>query len=232
MKQFRVLIVDDEQRILDFLRVKLKSSGYEVLIAANGAAALEQVHAQEPDMVVLDVLMPGINGLDILKEIRAFSAIPVIMLSAKGENVDRVKGLQMGADDYLAKPFSPDELVARIEAIRRRLTSSDKRKTYDTLSLGDMTIDFNKRTVSVNNKEVYLSRIEWLLLIELAHNAGNVMLYGDLLTRVWGPEFRDDIQILRTWISRLRNKIENDPGNPELIRTIPKTGYIIDRLHD
>ncbi len=232
MKQFRVLIVDDEQRILDFLRVKLKSSGYEVLIAASGAAALEQVHAQEPDMVVLDVLMPGINGLDILKEIRAFSAIPVIMLSAKGENVDRVKGLQMGADDYLAKPFSPDELVARIEAIRRRLTSSDKRKTYDTLSLGDMTIDFNKRTVSVNNKEVYLSRIEWLLLIELAHNAGNVMLYGDLLTRVWGPEFRDDIQILRTWISRLRNKIENDPGNPELIRTIPKTGYIIDRLHD
>jgi DNA-binding response OmpR family regulator len=228
MKQFRVLIVDDERRILDFLRVKLKNSGYEVLTAANGTEALEQVHAQEPDMVILDILMPGISGLDILKEIRAFSSIPVIMLSAKGENVDRVKGLHMGADDYLAKPFSPDELIARIEAIRRRLEPSDKRKTYSTLSLGDVTIDFNKRTVFVKDEEIHLSRIEWLLLIELAHNAGNVMLYSDLLTRVWGPEFRDDIQILRTWISRLRSKIESDPTKPTLIRTIPKTGYIVD----
>lgn len=232
MKQFRVLIVDDEQRILDFLRVKLKNSGYEVITAENGAEALDQVHAQEPDMVVLDVLMPGISGLDILKEIRAFSSIPVIILSAKGENVDRVKGLQMGADDYLAKPFSPDELIARIEAIRRRLVPSDKRRTYEKLSLGDITIDFQKRLVFVKNEEIHLSRIEWLLLIELAHNAGNVMLYNDLLTRVWGPEFRDDIQILRTWISRLRSKIESEPTNPSLIRTIPKTGYIVDRLSD
>jgi DNA-binding response OmpR family regulator len=179
-------------------------------------------------MVILDILMPGISGLDILKEIRAFSSTPVIMLSAKGENVDRVKGLQMGADDYLAKPFSPDELVARIEAVRRRLEPSDKRKMYDTLPLGDVTIDFNKRIVCVKDEEIHLSRIEWLLLIELAHNAGNVMLYSDLLTRVWGPEFRDDIQILRTWISRLRSKIESNPNNPTLIRTIPKTGYIVD----
>jgi DNA-binding response OmpR family regulator len=139
-----------------------------------------------------------------------------------------VKGLSLGADDYLAKPFSPDELIARIEAVRRRLSSDDKRKIRDQLSLGDLVIDFKKRLVIVRGEEARLTRIEWLLLSELAQNAGSLMLYSDLLTRVWGPEYRDDVQILRTWISRLREKIEIDTDNPKLIRTIPKTGYIMD----
>jgi two-component system KDP operon response regulator KdpE len=228
MKQFRVLVVDDEQRILNFLRSKLKASGYEVLIASNGVEALEQVQAQEPDMVVLDILMPKKDGFETLKELRTFSSVPTIILSAKGTNADKVKGLGLGADDYLAKPFSPDELVARIEAVRRRLSPDEKRKIRDQFSVGALVIDFKKRLVIVRGEEIRLTRIEWLLLSELAQNAGSLMLYSDLLTRIWGAEYRDDLQILRTWISRLREKIESEPDNPRLIRTIPKTGYIMD----
>lgn len=229
MRQFCILVVDDEQRILNFLSSKLRASGYEVLIASNGVEALEQVQAQEPDLVVLDILMPKKDGFETLKELRTFSPVPTIILSAKGTNADKVKGLSLGADDYLAKPFSPDELIARIEAVKRRLSPDEKRKIRDQLSLGDLVVDFNKRLAIVRGKETRLTRIEWLLLSELAQNAGTLMLYTDLLTRIWGPEYRDDIQILRTWISRLREKIESEPDNPKLIRTIPKTGYIIDQ---
>ena len=229
MKRYRVLVVDDEPRILNFLNSKLKAAGYEVITASNGVDALEQVQAQEPDLVVLDVLMPKKDGFETLKELRTFSSVPVIILSAKGANADKVKGLELGADDYLPKPFSPDELVARIEAVRRRLAPDEKRKTHAQFSLGDVTVDFKKRLVIVRGEEVRLTRIEWLLLNELVQNAGNLMLYSDLLTRVWGPEYRDDVQILRTWISRLRYKIEKDPNLPALIRTVPKTGYIIDQ---
>jgi DNA-binding response OmpR family regulator len=228
MNKFQVLLVDDEQRILNFLTSKLRASGYEVLTASNGVEALEEVQAQEPDLVVLDVLMPKKDGFETLKELRTFSAVPVIILSAKGSNADKVKGLSIGADDYLAKPFSPEELIARIEAVRRRLSPSEKRKVHDQLSVGDLVIDFKKRLVSVRGKETRLTRIEWLLLTELAQNAGKLMLYSDLLTRIWGPEYRDDLQILRTWISRLREKIESEPDNPKLIRTMPKTGYMMD----
>ncbi len=229
MKQYCVLVVDDEPRIVKFLTLRLKASGYEVLTACNGWEALEVVQSQEPDLVVLDVVMPGMDGFETLKRVRAVSAVPVIILSAKGANADKVRGLGLGADDYLAKPFSPDELVARIEAIRRRLAPAENRKVYEQLSLGDLTIDFKKRLVIVRGEEIRLTRIEWLLLSELARNAGRLMLYGELLTRIWGPEYRDDVQILRTWISRLRAKIERDPNNPALIRTIPKTGYMIDQ---
>lgn len=228
VKHFRVLVVDDEQRILNFLNSKLKVSGYEVLTASNGVEALEQVKAQEPDLVVLDILMPKKDGFETLKELRTFSSIPTIILSAKGTNIDKVKGLSLGADDYLAKPFSPDELIARIEAVRRRLSTDEKRKIRDQFNIGNLVIDFKKRLVIVRGEEIRLTRIEWLLLSELAQNAGNLMLYNDLLTRIWGPEYRDDLQILRTWISRLREKIEIEPNNPKFIRTIPKTGYIMD----
>jgi DNA-binding response OmpR family regulator len=229
MKQFRVLVVDDEQRILKFLELKLKASGYGVLTASSGAEALEQVQAQEPDLVVLDVLMPKKDGFETLKELRAFSSVPVIILSAKETDTDKVRGLKLGADDYLAKPFSPDELVARIEAVRRRLVSAEERKVVESITLGRMSVNLKKHTVSVNKKEIQLTRIEWLLLSELTRNAGKLMTYSELLTKVWGPEYRDDVQILRTWVSRLRQKIEREPGQPEIIRTVPKTGYMIDQ---
>ncbi len=227
MKRFRILIVDDEERILNFLSTKLKASGYEVLTATNGVKGLEQVQAQEPNLVVLDLLMPKMDGLEMLKQLRTFSLVPVIILTAKGTDTDRIKGLKLGADDYLPKPFNPDELVARIEAIRRRLEPHERHKIPEVLELGNITVDFRKRNVLVNGQEKYLTRTEWLLLSQLINNAGRLMLYEELLTQVWGPEYRDDVQILRTWISRLRGKLETDPDNP-LIRTVPKTGYIID----
>jgi len=227
MKQFRILVVDDEERILNFLLSKLKATGYEVLTAANGYEALEQAQAQEPDLILLDVIMPKMDGLETLKELRKFSTVPVIILSAKGADFDKIKGLKLGADDYLPKPFNPDELLARIEAVRRRIEPAQRDKIIEPTSLGDVFIDFQRRIVAIKGEEIYLTRIEWLLLSELAQNTGRLMLYEDLLTKVWGPEYRDDIQILRTWISRLRHKLERDPKNPQLICTVPKAGYII-----
>jgi DNA-binding response OmpR family regulator len=229
VKQFRVLAVDDDERIINFLRSKLRASGYEVLTASNGLEGLEQARAQEPDLIVLDLLMPKMDGLEMLKGLRSFSAVPVIILTAKGADADRIKGLQLGADDYLPKPFNPDELVARIEAVRRRLEPDGRVKAPEVFTLGHVTIDFKRHNISVGGQEQYLTRTEWLLLGQLVNNAGRLMLYEELLTRVWGPEYRDDLQVLRTWISRLRSKLESDPNNPKLIRTIPKTGYIVNQ---
>ncbi len=229
MKQFSVLVVDDEERILNFLKSKLKASGYEVLTASNGVEALEQIQGQDPDLIVLDVLMPKMDGFETLKQLRTFSSIPAIILSARGTDADKIRGLALGADDYLPKPFNPGELVARIEAVRRRLGPAEQRKMAEPLALAGLRINFEKHLVVVRGEEVHLTRIEWLLLSELAHNAGRLMTYGELLTRLWGPEYRDDVQILRTWISRLRTKIEEDPNHPKIIRTMPKTGYIIDK---
>jgi two-component system, OmpR family, KDP operon response regulator KdpE len=229
MTQYRVLVADDEPRILKFLELRLKASGYKVLTATNGFEALEQAEAQEPDLVVLDVVMPKKNGFETLKELRAFSSVPVIILSAREADADKIRGLELGADDYLAKPFSPEELVARIEAIRRRLKSSQDRKAPEFITLGPMSLNLKKHIVAVNGQEIQLTRIEWLLLSELARNAGKLMLYGDLLAKIWGPEYRDDVQILRTWISRLRHKIEKEPDQPVIIRTVPKAGYMIDQ---
>jgi DNA-binding response OmpR family regulator len=228
LKQFCVLIVDDEVRILKFLEVKLKISGYKVITANNGSEALIQMQTQEPDLLILDVVMPEMDGLETLKQVRAFSSVPVIFLSAKGSNVDKITGLQLGADDYLAKPFNPDELLARIEAVRRRLNPVESRKVVDVITLQHVTINLKNHLVIVDGKEIQLTRIEWLLLSELARNTGKLMLYGELLSRIWGPEYRDDVQILRTWVSRLRRKIEPGSNHPPLIHTIPKTGYMID----
>jgi two-component system KDP operon response regulator KdpE len=229
MKKFCILVVDDEKRILNFLRTKLKASGYEVLTAASGMEALEQVQAQEPDLILLDILMPKMDGFETLKSLRSFSATPVIVLSAKGSDIDKIKGLGLGADDYIPKPFNPDELIARIEAVKRRIEPTEKRRTSESFRLNDLTIDFKSRKVVLDGDEKYLTRIEWLLLSELAHNMGRLMPYEELLSRVWGPEYRDDVQLLRTWISRLRSKLEKNPNDPKLICTIPKAGYIMEQ---
>ena len=180
MKRFRILVVDDDERINNFLRSKLKASGYEVFTANNGVEGLELAQAQEPDLIVLDLLMPKMDGLEMLKELRGFSIVPVIILTARGADADRIKGLQLGADDYLGKPFNPDELVARIEAVRRRLAPAANREIPAVFNLGHITVDFKKRSIFVWDQEQYLTRTEWLLLSQLIHNAGRLMLYGDL----------------------------------------------------
>ena len=227
MRRFCILLVDDEERVINFLKAKFKVLDYDVLVATNGFEALEQCRAHEPDLIVLDLVMPKMDGFEVLKELRSFSSVPVIILSAKGSDVDKIKGLHLGADDYLPKPFNPDELLARIEAMKRRLAPVEKRRTHETMSFGNVVMDFNSHSVSVKDKAVYLTRLEWLLLSELAQNAGRVMLYEELLSRVWGPEYRNDVQLLRTWISRLRSKLKDNAAEPELILTMPRVGYII-----
>jgi len=229
MKRFTILVVDDDEQILDFLRPKLRGAGYNVLTASNGFEALEQAKAQELDLLVLDLMMPGMDGFETLKEIRDFSAVPVIVLSARGADADKIKGLELGADDYLSKPFNPDELLARIRALQRRFEPAETRKTLKPLSFEDLTVDFDKRLIVVGGEEKQLTNIEWLLLSELARNAGRLVTYHHLLTTVWGAEYRDDIQLVRSWISRLRHKIEKDPDNPKLIRNLPKAGYILNQ---
>jgi two-component system KDP operon response regulator KdpE len=227
MKECRILLVDDEERILSVLRIKLNALGYHVITASSGAQALEQAQAQRPDIIVLDIVMPGMDGFQTLRELRAFTDCPVIILSAKDSDRDKIKGLDLGADDYLAKPFNPDELVARVKALGRRIASVDAGKSLNHFSVEGLVIDFQKRVVTKNGESVRLMRIEWLLLAELARNSGHLLTYEELLSRVWGPEYRNDIGILRTWISRLRNKLENEPKVPRLIRTVAKTGYIM-----
>jgi DNA-binding response OmpR family regulator len=178
LKKFCVLAVDDEQRILNFLQLKLKASGYDVITAGNGPEAITQVKEQEPDLVVLDVMMPGMDGFETLKEIRTLSSVPVIILSVMGSNLDKVSGLTSGADDYMTKPFSPDELVARIEAVRRRLDSAEERKTQDIVSWGDISVDFSKHSISVEGNEIRLTKIEWLLIRPVSGGPNTVMTFS------------------------------------------------------
>jgi DNA-binding response OmpR family regulator len=226
LQKYRLLVVDDEVRILKFLQSNLRAQGYEVVTANNGLEALKQFHTSHPDLILLDILMPDMNGLEVLKEIRGFSTVPVIILSARGDELEKIKGLDLGADDYISKPFSPDELVSRIEAVMRRF-SPDKPKIPDELFLGEITIDFKAHTVMVRGNKIYLTRLEWLLFSELALNADRLMTYEELLVRVWGPDYRNDVQFLRTWISRLRRKIEEKPDDPRIILTITKMGYML-----
>ncbi|MFC1976683.1 response regulator transcription factor [Chloroflexota bacterium] len=229
MKRFTILVVDDDEQILEFLRPKLKGAGYNVLTASNGVEALEQAKAQEPDLLVLDLVMPKMDGFETLKEIRNFSAMPVIFLSARGADTDKIKGIELGADDYLSKPFNPDELIVRIKALQRRLEPAETRVTLKSMSFEDLAVDFSRRLVVAGGVEKQLTNIEWLLLSELARNAGRLVTYHHLLTTVWGTEYRDDVQLVRSQISRLRRKIEKDPDNPKLIRTFPKAGYIMNQ---
>jgi two-component system KDP operon response regulator KdpE len=229
VKRFTILLVDDEERILTFLKTKLRLLKYEVILASNGLEALEQVKGQDPDLIVLDVMLPKMDGFSTLKELRTFSSVPVIMLSARGDASDKIKGLELGADDYLNKPFNPDELVARIEAIRRRSIPSENKNCCHEIAVGSLYVNFDERRIAVSGQELKLTKIEWQLLAELSSNPGHLMFYSDLLSRIWGPEYRDDIQILRTWVSRLRQKVESNPDAPRIITTVPKTGYIFNK---
>ena len=222
-----ILVVDDDHKILRLLRTTLVPE-FQVVQAERGADALEIVERQRPDLVVLDIIMPGMDGLEVLKRIRENSGVPVILLTAKGTDSDKIQGLELGADDYLSKPFNPDELSARARAVLRRSQAREAPVDGNRLQCGDITIDLARRTVYVKGKTVVLSRTEWQLLQQLCVNAGRVMLHEDLLTRTWGAEYRDDVQYLRVWISRLRQKLEENPAAPRFIRTVQGIGYILD----
>lgn len=225
MRKYLVLVVDDETRIVRFVRARLMEDGYQVLTANTGEAALELLENEQPDLVILDIMMPGIDGFETLRRIRREGDTPVIMLSARLSDSDRIKGFENGADDYVVKPFNPDELMARVEAVLRRTARKSSGRESARLHYPGCTIDLGKRSVHVGTEEVRLSKTEWELLSLLASNAGKVLTHRELLTRVWGPTFVDEPTYLRTWISRLRSKIEPDPANPVLISTFPGLGY-------
>jgi two-component system KDP operon response regulator KdpE len=218
-----ILVVDDEPPVARLVRATLQASGYAVATASGGEEALALLEDERPDLVVLDVMMPGMDGFETLRRIRTTSQLPIIMLTARAGDADKLRGLQGGADDYISKPFNPDELAARVAAVLRR-TGGDSLSAPRLLRYPNLTIDLDLRRVVVGADEVRLSRTEWALLEQLASNAGRVMLHGQLLTRIWGPEFRDEAQYLRTWVSRLRAKLQPGDDQP-LITTFPGVGY-------
>jgi two-component system KDP operon response regulator KdpE len=223
-----VLVVDDEAPIVRLLRATLEADGYAVITADRGAAALDIVNAERPDLVVLDVMMPEMDGFETLRRIRSQSQltrVPVIMLTARTSDIDKLKGFQSGADDYVTKPFNPDELLARINAVLRRTSGDVSVTATQRLRYPGLEIDLEQRRILVKGEEVRLSRTEWALLTQLANNPGRIMMHGELLTRIWGPEFRDEVHYLRTWVSRLRAKLEPDGGESSFISTFPGVGY-------
>jgi two-component system KDP operon response regulator KdpE len=220
-----ILVVDDEPPIVRLVRAKLSADGYSVITASNGEEALCHLEEERPDLIVLDLMMPGMDGFETLRRVRQDSQIPVIMLTARASDADKLKGLQSGADDYMTKPFNPDELSARVAAVLRRAGGAAPAGGRAVLRYPGVEIDLERRQVTVDGSEVRLSKTEWELLAQLAGNAGRVMLHGELLTRIWGPEFRDEAHYLRTWVSRLRAKLEPKSDHSALITTFPGLGY-------
>jgi two-component system KDP operon response regulator KdpE len=221
-----VLVADDEPRITKLVSLALGEEGFRVITASGGEEALRKAEEYRPDVVLLDIVMPDLDGIEVMRQLRTSRPIPVILLTAKGSTADKAKGLDLGADDYVAKPFHPDELAARVRAVIRR--ASGTTPGSGVVAFDDIEIDLERRMVTRGGQLVQLSRTEWLLLQHLATNAGKVVLHTELLTKVWGPEYRDDLQYLRVWISRVRRKLGAEPGEPGRIRTFQGIGYLLD----
>ena len=226
-----VLLVDDDPQLTRLVRANLESSEYRVLSAADAPSALRILEEEMPDLVVLDIMLPGMDGYELCQRIREISLVPIIMLTAKGEDVDKVKGLKIGADDYVTKPFNVPELLARIEAVLRRSRSPSEANPR-VFTHEDIVVDFLRRRVTSGGKEVALTLTEYRLLSELVTNAGRVMLHRELLNRVWGPEYQDESEYLRAYIRHLRQKIEPDPHQPKYILSKPGIGYLFVGTHN
>ena len=221
-----VLAVDDEAGILRLIKLELTAQGFRVVTADGGDEALRLAEERRPDIVLLDILMPVMTGLEVMRRLRERTNAPIILVTAKDSDADKVSGLEQGADDYIVKPFSPEELAARVRAVLRRAVGSQT--LGRVIQAGDVEIDLNRRLVTRNGELMNLTRTEWLLLEHLAANAGRVILNAELLSKVWGPEYRDDVQYLRVWVSRLRHKLERDPSDPVIIKTRQGIGYMLD----
>jgi DNA-binding response OmpR family regulator len=222
----RILVVDDEPRYVRAIQVNLQASGYEVLAARDGQTAIDLAASEAPDLILLDIRMPGLDGYEVCRRIREFSAVPIIMLTALAEDADKVKGLDTGADDYVTKPFSADELLARVRAALRRVELSERQEPHPTFQAGDLLVDFARQRVFVHGQEVNLTPTEYRLLYELVKQAGRVLVPEYLLEKVWGIGYEGENRLLWQAIHRLRRKIEPDPQNPQYIQTRPGIGYV------
>ncbi len=221
-----ILVVDDEPHLINLLTSILEQAEYGVITASTGREAITKTREAIPDLILLDVMMPGMDGFETLKQLRQATNTPVIMLTVQASEADRVRGLELGADDYVAKPFSHRELLSRIKAALRRAAMAPTVSSSETVKIDErLTIDFDKREVIVAGNEVKLRPTEYRLLSQLVNNAGRLLTHEALLTRVWGREYRDDTQLLRLYITYLRQKIEIDPAHPKYIFNERGLGY-------
>jgi two-component system KDP operon response regulator KdpE len=220
------LIVDDESRVSRLVSEVLTAVGYKVIVAASGETAIEKAALEQPDLILLDILLPQMDGYEVCSRLRAFSDVPIIILTAKARDADILRGFDAGADDYLTKPFNAKELVARVKAVLRRTNRSEEIVT-SVLTCGELKIDLARRTVSVSGAPVSLTRTEFELLRQLALNANRVVAHEDLLVEVWGHEYRNDLDYLRAYVRYLRRKLEVDPACPAYILTSQGVGYML-----
>lgn len=221
----RILVVDDEERMVRFIRLNLEHDGFQVSEAFNGKEAIQKIRDVTPDLILLDVMMPDIDGFEVLETVREVSQVPVIMLTAKGEEDDRVRGLELGADDYVTKPFSPRELVSRVKAVLRR-TEGATGSMHGLIEVDErLKIDFDRREIWLEGKLVKLRPTEYRMLYHLVQNAGWVVTHDQLLTKVWGYEYRDEPHYVRLYINYLRQKLEANPSEPKYILTERGVGY-------
>jgi two-component system, OmpR family, KDP operon response regulator KdpE len=219
----RVLVIDDEPQIRRALRAGLERNGYTVSLAASGEEGLDLAALQPADLVILDLAMPGMDGFEVCRQLREWSRAPIIVLSVREGEADKIQALDLGADDYLTKPFSLGELLARLRAVVRR--AGGEEPEMPTLTAGDLQIDFARRRVSRDGQEIRLTPTEYDLLRHLVLNPDRVLTHRQLLTRVWGAEYAEDTHTLRVHIANLRNKIESDPARPRYLHTEPRVGY-------
>ena len=223
VKKQRVLVVDDEEHIRRAVGRALTARGYEVEMAEDGETALDSARASQPDLVVLDLNLPGIDGLSVASRVRSWSQVPILVLSVREDESDKVAALELGADDYLTKPFGTDELMARVRALLRRAgTRSPASRTY---RLDDLEVDLETRTVERSGQRIRLTKTEWSLLEALSEHPGKLLTHNWLLEKVWGAGYADDVDVLRVFVSQLRRKIETDPSRPRIIATDPRIGY-------
>ncbi|GHO83655.1 response regulator transcription factor [Dictyobacter formicarum] len=227
-KKTRILTADDDPQLLRLVSRNLEFDGYEVVTARDGQEALEMIEAHHPDLVLLDVMMPRMDGLTVCQHVREFSAVPIIIITARGQDSDKVKGLDLGADDYLTKPFSIEELLARVRAVLRRTQFMSHEQTHaarTVTQIGDLTIDYAQRKVQMGETEIILTPTEYRILAYLTQNAGRVVTQDLLLEHVWGNEYVGESHMLQVNVNRLRRKIEPDPSRPNYILTKIGIGY-------
>lgn len=227
----RILVVDDDPPSVKMTAFLLREEGYEVITADNGRAALEIVQNQSPDLVIMDVMMPHIDGLEVTRRIRQTMDVPIIILSAKGETADKVTGLEVGADDYLAKPFEPSELLARVKAVLRRSEIFAYDDSQSRVAVGELRLDpIGNKVIRNDGSEIELTPIEFRLLHVLMRNAGRVLSHDYLLSNAWGYDYEGYSNQIAVYIRRLRTKIEKDPANPEYLQTIRGIGYKFEKM--
>jgi DNA-binding response OmpR family regulator len=223
----RILVVDDDPRLIRLVREVLSSAAYEVLTSSGGEQAIEMVALEQPDLVVLDIMLKDMDGYQVARRVHEFSDLPIIMLTAKVMERDKLTGFDAGADDYITKPFSSKELLARVRAVLKRAQKAVSLPPEGQIVYGDLIIDLARHRVTIDEQEIYLTATEYNLLYELATHVNQVLLHEQLLTAVWGSEYRDDLDYLRSYVHSLRRKLERNPATPEMIINIPGVGYML-----